>query len=83
MEREQILDVVIKHIKLNIGGLEDADIDPSKSMAEVGASSLDTVEIVSMIMRELQVRIPRVGLADLKNVNDLVDRLHTVKNNGQ
>jgi acyl carrier protein len=42
-------------------------------MAEYGASSLDIVEVVSTSMRQLRIRIPRTALADLKNINDLVD----------
>jgi len=80
VDRKEILKVVIKHIKLNVGGLEDVIIDSSKSMAENGASSLDIVEIVSMIMRELQVGIKRTELADLKNINGLVDLLYKVVN---
>jgi acyl carrier protein len=80
MAREQILNAVIKNIKLNIDGLEDKEIDPNKSMAEYGASSLDIVEIVSSSMRELKIKVPRTELANLKNINDLVDLFSKVKN---
>jgi acyl carrier protein len=66
--------VVIKHIKLNSSGLENAAIDPSLSMADYGISSLDIVETVSSSMRELRIRIPRRELANLNNINDLVDK---------
>jgi len=75
MNREKVLEVVIKNIRLNVEGLETCEIDPSKSIAELGASSLDTVEIVSSSMRELNIRVPRTELAGLKNINDLVDLL--------
>jgi len=82
MNREEILNVVVKQLRLNVGRLEEVVIDPSKSMADFGASSLDIVEIVSMIMRELQVRILRTQLANLKNINEFVNLLHKVKNGG-
>jgi polyketide biosynthesis acyl carrier protein len=72
MEREQILKVVVKNIKLNIDGLEDIEIDPEKPMSAYGAESLDIVEVVSSSMRELKIKIPRTELANLSNVNDLV-----------
>jgi acyl carrier protein len=65
MEREQILNVVIKNIKLNIDGLEDEEIDPEKSMADYGANSLDIVEIVSSSMRDLKIKAHRTEMADL------------------
>ena len=64
---------------MNTEGLEDVEIDPSNSLRDLGANSLDIVEIVSASMRELGVRIPRTQLADLKNINELTDLLHTVK----
>jgi polyketide biosynthesis acyl carrier protein len=80
MERQQILDVVIKHLKRNVDGLDDVPIDPSRSMAEYSASSLDIVEVVSASMRELQIKIPRIRLAEIKNMNGLVDLFYEVKN---
>jgi len=80
MEREQILNVVIKNIKLNIDGLEDEDIDPEQSMADYGANSLDIVEIVSCSMRDLKIKAPRTEMANLKNINDLVELFAKVKN---
>lgn len=80
MNREKVLEVVLKNIRLNVEGLEDCEIDPTKSIAELGASSLDTVEIVSSSMRELNIRVPRTELAGLKNINDLVDLLAAKQN---
>lgn len=79
MDREQILSVVIKNIQLNIDGLEDTEVNPEKSMVEYGASSLDIVEIVSSSMRELQIKVPRTEMANLKNINDLVNLFAQVK----
>jgi acyl carrier protein len=79
MDRDQILDVVTKHIKLNTDS-EDLTIDSSKSMKEFGFSSLDTVEIVSASMRELRIRVPRTELANLNNIDELVDLFVHVKN---
>lgn len=80
MDRRQVLDVVIKHLQLNVDGLEGREIDPSKAMADFGASSLDIVEVVSASMRELRIRVPRTELAGLKNIDGLVDLLTKVKN---
>ena len=83
MEREAILAVVVQHMKENIDGLELEEIDPAKSMADYGASSLDIVEIVSASMRQLQVRIPRTRLAQLDHIGALVDLLCEVKRDGR
>lgn len=79
MERDQIMDVVTKHIKRNADGLDGAPIDTSKSMKEFGLSSLDTVEIVSASMRELKIRVPRTELVNLSNIDELIDLFLRVK----
>ncbi|WP_437786901.1 phosphopantetheine-binding protein [Sorangium sp. So ce1097] len=83
MNRQEVLSVVLKHLRLNVNGLEDREIDPSKSMAEFGASSLDIVEVVSASMRELQIRVPRTELVPLRNMDELVDLFTKIKNKTQ
>lgn len=83
MDREQILNTAIKKIKLNIDGLDGKEIDPEKSMADYGASSLDIVEIVSSSMRDMQIKVPRTEMANLKNINDLVDLFARSKNEAE
>jgi acyl carrier protein len=75
MTRDQILSVVKKHLFEAVDGLDDAKFDPAKSMKDLGANSLDIVEIVSSSMRELKVKVPRAELSKLKNVDQLVDLL--------
>lgn len=73
MDRDQIMAVVLKHIRLNVDNIDGVQIDPSRSMVDYSASSLDIVEVVSASMRELQIRVPRTELIKLKNINELVD----------
>lgn len=73
LTRDQILAVVLKNLKDNLEDLDDKSIDPAKSMKDMGANSLDIVEVVSSSMRELKIRVPRAELADVENVNQLVD----------
>jgi len=61
-----------------VEGLDEKTVDPDKSMKELGANSLDIVEVVSRSMRELKVKVPRSELATLTNVNGLVDLLSKV-----
>lgn len=74
--REKVLDVVLHHLRETVEELEDVEIDPARSMKDLGANSLDMVEVVSCSMRELKVKIPRSELNSLENVDQLVDLLH-------
>ena len=73
--REQVLDVVKSHIVDTLEDIDETTIDPDKSMKELGANSLDIVEIVSCSMRELKVKVPRSELSKLENITQLVDLL--------
>jgi acyl carrier protein len=82
MTKEQIFEVVKNHIVDTLEDVDEAKIDPTKSMKELGANSLDIVEIVSCSMRELKVKVPRSELAKLQNIQELVDLLHQVLQQG-
>jgi acyl carrier protein len=76
VEREQIASVVRKNLMEVVGGLKESDIDMSRSMKEFGANSLDIVEVVSLTMRELKVKVPRSELGKLTNMDGLTDLLY-------
>lgn len=76
--KEHILSVVKNHLIDILEDIEESEIDPSKSMKEMGANSLDIVEVVSCSMRELKVKVPRSELANLQNIDELVDMLYDV-----
>jgi len=76
--REQILAVVTKHLCESLEDLDVERLDTSLSMKDLGANSLDMVEVVSRTMRELRIKIPRSELSKLTNIDGLVDLLHQV-----
>ena len=78
MTKDHIFAVVKKHMMQTVDGLNDGDISLEKSMKDMGANSLDIVEVVSLSMRELKVKVPRSELAKLTDIGGLVDLLHTV-----
>lgn len=78
MTKEHVFTVVKKHLMQTVDGLDEATITADKSMKELGANSLDIVEIVSVSMRELKVKVPRSELSKLTNIGGLVDLLYTV-----
>ena len=79
MSQEQIRSVVLKHLADSVDGLDPDNVDTSLSMKDLGANSLDIVEVVSCSMRELRIKVPRSQLAKLENIDQLVDLLHDVQ----
>ena len=63
--------------------ITEASIDMSRSMKDLGANSLDIVEVVSCAMRELKVKVPRSELSKLTNMDGLVDLLLAATRNVQ
>ena len=80
VSKEDILKVVVENLLDNLEDVDAADVEPQKSMKDLGATSLDIVEIVSCSMRDLKVKVPRSELSTLKDIGELVDLLHRVCN---
>lgn len=74
MTRQRIEDTVRKYLARALD-IDAAGIDTSKSMVDLGANSLDIVEVVSSSMRELRIKIPRDDLQNIPNIDGLVDAL--------
>lgn len=77
MTRDHVEDTVLKYLARAVDGLDPSAVDTSRSMKELGANSIDIVEVVSSSMRELRIKVPRSELNGLKNVDDLVALLHS------
>jgi acyl carrier protein len=75
MSREQIFMVVRGHIIKIVEGVQASAISEHASMRDLGADSLQIVEVVSRSMKELRVKVPRTELARATNLGDLVDLL--------
>ncbi len=74
MTKEHIMDVIKKNIVANIDDIDAATIDPTKSMKDYGANSLDMIEVVSTTMRELKIKVPRSELTDINNIEQLATK---------
>ena len=75
LTKDEVINIIKKYILENLEDIEEKDIDTSKSMKEVGADSLDIIEVVSCSMRELNVKIPRTELSDINTIEELADKL--------
>lgn len=76
MNREAVKTVVVKHLVAAVDTLDASKVDTAMSMKDLGANSLDIVEVVSAAMRELKIKVPRSELSKLTNVDQLIDLLH-------
>ncbi len=83
MNNDEIFAVVTRHLGEIVETIDPASVKRGDSMKDLGASSLDIVEVVSCSMRELKVRVPRAKLSTAKNIGDLVDLLEGAVDGGK
>lgn len=76
VSREKIIATLHKHVTATIDGVTEDTIANAKTLSDIGASSLDVVEIVSSTMRELKIKVPRAELMLVESLDELVDLLH-------
>jgi len=75
--REDIFKVVLKHVYEVLPDLQGRELQPSDSLRELGANSIDRADITMEIMEALSLSIPRVELLGPTSLGELVDLLQT------
>jgi acyl carrier protein len=77
MSREEIFAVVRANIVKIVDGVQPDAIREEVSLRDLGADSLQIVEVVSRSMKELRLKVPRTELSRATNLRDLVDLFET------
>lgn len=76
MTRNEIFDVVKTHMIEIIDEIDESTpISENNRMADLGADSIDVVEVVSDAMRTLKVKVDRTKLDSAQNLSGLLDLL--------
>lgn len=74
MNKEEVIDIIKKNLRENLHDVDVDAIEPTSSMRDHGANSLDIIEVVSATMRELEIRVPRSELSQVENIDQLADK---------
>ena len=75
MAKEKVYEVVKNVIMEVIPDLKPEMISIDKSLKELGANSIDRMEVVTLSMEALQVKLPLMSFAAVSNIEGLVDVL--------
>jgi acyl carrier protein len=73
MTREAIFAVVRSNIVSIVEGVPADAISEDVSMVDLGADSLQIVEVVSRSMKQLRLKVPRTELSRARNLSELLD----------
>ncbi|HOV85960.1 MAG TPA: phosphopantetheine-binding protein [Syntrophobacteraceae bacterium] len=79
MTRDDVLAMVIRNVKEVVPTFQGTETDLNKSYRDLGVKSLDLVEIMTGIIRDMQMKIPIAEFAKISTINGLVDYLFKVK----
>jgi len=71
MSQQQILELIAKHTREVVPGLEDHVFAPGDSLPNLGANSVDRVEIIVMTLEVLAREIPIAKMANAQNIGEL------------
>jgi len=73
MTRDEIVDLLTEQLAEQLDEVDESDLEPDLSMRDFGANSLDVIEVVTSVMRQLDIKIPRSQLADIETIDGLAD----------
>lgn len=75
MTKLEIFEIIKRNLVEILPELAAIDIDATKSMKELGANSIDRVDVVLQSMEALSVTFPLNELGGIENIQGLVDYL--------
>lgn len=75
MNKSEIFEIVKKNIIEVLPDLDQNIISPEKSLSDLGANSVDRMEIIQMSMEDLSINIPLMSFAKASNIEGVVDVL--------
>jgi acyl carrier protein len=79
--RSEIFEVVKTNIYKIVEEAKDRDIMEEMKMSDLGADSLQIVEVVSRSMKELRLKVPRTDLMKAGNLKELIDLFERAESN--
>jgi polyketide biosynthesis acyl carrier protein len=75
MNKTLILELIAKHTRDILPGLDDHRFVESDRLTDLGANSVDRAEISMMVQESLSLIVPRIELFGPKNIGELAELL--------
>ncbi len=79
MTKEAIFDVIKQNVLYVLPDIAVEDIRIEESLRDLGANSIDRMEIVVKTLEKLALKVPLVEFGFVQNLQGLVDLLHEKK----
>jgi len=75
--KQDVFDIVKKNTLQVLIDVDPDAVTIDTSLTDLGANSIDRVEVVMYSMESLGINIPRTELHGVRNIRELVDLLHS------
>ena len=73
MNKQDIFATLKSNVLKVLPGVDESQVTPATSMVELGANSIDRVDIVMATMEDLRIKVATRELSEARNLQDLVD----------
>ena len=73
MTKMELLDLIARHTREILPGLDTHQFVASDRLVDLGANSVDRAEIAMLVQESLGLSVPRVELFGPKNLGELAD----------
>lgn len=74
--KQEVFDVIKKNTLQVLIDVNPEDVTIDTSLTDLGANSIDRVEVVMYSMENLGINVPRTELHGVRDMQSLVDLLH-------
>lgn len=73
MTKDAVLQLIARHAREVLPGLDDHEFVATDRLSELGANSVDRAEIAMLVQESLSLSVPRVELFGPRNIGELAD----------
>ncbi len=79
MTTDQIFQTIKKNVIEILPDIQQEKITIEKRLKDLGANSIDRMEIVTMTMEDLELKVPLIEFGDVNNIEGLVNVFYEKK----
>lgn len=76
---DDIKQVVTDSIKTILPQIENADIKGNVHLSDLGADSVDRIEIISIVLKKLKLNVPLNKFSQIRNIDEMIKLLTEIK----
>jgi len=73
MTKEEIFQLIVKNVCEVLPELEGHNFQPHEKLVNLGANSIDRVEITILTQEALSMEVPKTELVNIENIGELAD----------